>query len=782
MGILEFFGALVKHGVSSSSIQADFKSKLPVNHFFLDFNSIVHVSSQKILAEVNTFYKLLLKTLFHGKPFNHLVIKELFVRFKIPVEVQSKFIQGMKLEDLNQYFHEFFTAEVMDKLIITLVVNTVFKLVRTYCLNNEIKTLMMAIDGVPSKAKMLEQKQRRYLGAIIEEYKSKLLEKYKEYLTGLENYPYVAEKNAVRWSRGKITPGTAFMNKLCGYLKHPKVMSKLKANRPHIKIILTDMYEVGEAEKKIVNYINKYLAGSKDTVMVYSPDADVILLCMLLKLEHVLMLRHNQQTSKSENVYDLINIESLKNNIGYYINNHPDHKKSQFDSEKINNDLVCISTLFGNDFVPKIETLNVKRSFQKILDAYITVLFQSKSKDPYLVRRTPKRLELNFEFLKTILEKLIPEENDYIKNYRLYTTYTKAGLIKNTFEHLDVNEHNVVAIVTEFRKQYENLKHLIKNNGNYRTFSDNDQFMTSLKRCINISNDGQIVNTIYLSNDELVDLLKQFYKKKKDFPRLTINLDVFSTSITDRFHAEKAKELNNYEKEVYQFNNMLDQYKTKLNAIPLDLSSELAIGKYYQRYFRVIPQKDKELTPEGYDLMEEYVEGLIWVFNYYFNDVTYINYWFYPHERSPLLKHILMYIKRIDQKKIDLIQNNLSRYQVAKLQDYFNPVEQLIYVSPLTEGVISTVPVNYRQLLRNIPANSYMSSYFVDIHEIVDELWREYICNEVDCRGMPYLSKCLLERFKRNTREEDQLFLKEIRTVKPTEVSKNRSKMAILPY
>ena len=30
-----------------------------------------------------------------------------------------------------------------------------------------------------------------------------------------------------------------------------------------MEIIISDMYEVGEGEKKIVNYVNKYLANTK---------------------------------------------------------------------------------------------------------------------------------------------------------------------------------------------------------------------------------------------------------------------------------------------------------------------------------------------------------------------------------------------------------------------------------------------------------------------------------------------------------------------------------------
>jgi len=94
-------------------------------------------------------------------------------------------------------FDEHFTDKVLDKLIITLVINTVLHIIRTYCENKSIETLMLAIDGVPSKGKMVEQKQRRYLGAITEEYEKKILHKYRDYLLAQPDYVYLATDSGI---------------------------------------------------------------------------------------------------------------------------------------------------------------------------------------------------------------------------------------------------------------------------------------------------------------------------------------------------------------------------------------------------------------------------------------------------------------------------------------------------------------------------------------------------------------------------------------------------------
>jgi len=49
------------------------------------------------------------------------------------------------------------------------------------------------------------------------------------------------------------------MHKLVNYLKSEKIQEKLKINRPKMNIIISDMYEVGEGERKLlIMLINIY--------------------------------------------------------------------------------------------------------------------------------------------------------------------------------------------------------------------------------------------------------------------------------------------------------------------------------------------------------------------------------------------------------------------------------------------------------------------------------------------------------------------------------------------
>ena len=791
MGILEFFNSLVKHDITASAIKVDYKERSDIHHLLFDFNSIIHVSSQKVNADIDSFMKQILKHLYQNRSMNTPLLTKQFDRYKMQ-HIQKKIVENMDPDKVIDLFHEHFTTKVMDKLVITLVINTVLYIIRTYCHNTSIKTIVIAIDGVPSKAKMLEQRQRRYLGTIIESYKTKILAQYKDYLLERDDYVYVATKRAVRWSRNNITPGTAFMHKLVSYLSDAKIQDKLRVNRPQMKIVISDMYQIGEGEKKIVNYVNKYLKNTSDNIMVYSPDADMILLCILLPATSVYVLRYDQQSF----YYDLIDVTALKTNISYYINNHPSYAKTNFNINRINYDLVCINSLFGNDFVPKIETINVKRGFQNILDAYLkTLLFlKTDTKQLYLVEVVESTYHLNFVFLKNIIKFLLPLEQDFIKYNNLYNIYINAGQIKNVFDYMEINEENIVSVYHQFRGDYEQLKHAIKSNGNYARFLADDQFMTSLKRSINIRIDNNAVTTSYLSNKEIIKLLQTYYHKYRDFPRLNINLNTYSRHIDDPYYKKDIEGFNRYQKEVFKFEKMLDDYQYKFNAQPLNLTKN-KVDQYYETYFDIklyggsnritrVPRITRvtrtkggsNLTKGAAQIMHDYLEGLVWVFNYYFNDASYINIWYYPHERAPLLQHLYAYCNGIDDTYLEKILGSLDKYHVTKLASYFNPIEQLIYVSPLTKiNMLDILPANYREYLMSDKLDPFLVTFFADIKDIVNRLWSEKKSTDVDCHGALYFNKCLIKSIHKPSETDDETFLQAIRKVKPTAVSIRRS-------
>jgi hypothetical protein len=223
----------------------------------------------------------------------------------------------------------------------------------------------------------------------------------------------------------------------------------------------------------------------------------------------------------------------------------------------------------------------------------------------------------------------------------------------------------------------------------------------------------------------------------------------------------------------------LDEYYYKFNAQPLNLGPA-KIDEYYQNYFGVrIYEHPGKLSPGVQRILQEYLTGLVWVFDYYFNSGEYINYWYYTHERAPLIQHIWEYLD--GYKNFEEIHENLQSYKVVQLTDYFNPLEQLVYVSPLTPEILELLPENYRKYLSSkLPQE--IRNIVVDVKSLINLLWHEKVSREIDCHSIIFLNKCSLAKMNRPDREQDRLFLERLRSIPSTPNSRMLSQNQLPPF
>lgn len=713
MGIIEFFGTLVRNKITSNAITTDFNKQIEINHFLIDFNSMVHTSSQKIIKDINNIFSIYLKAIYNKNKLNLLLI----TKYDVKLEVKK----DMSVDDFIIEFHDKFDNNKLDELIIKETITQLYELFNTFFKKDDLQTILLAIDGVPSKGKLIEQKQRRYMAEIIFEYKKKLFKKNKEYLKKLPNYEYYAEKYAIIWWKTNITPGTLFMDKLYNTLNSLHVKKQIKSYFPNLKTYeISSMYEVGEGEKKIVNYVKKKLNETNDSVMVYSPDADVILLTLLLPVDKCYMLKYDPQNTK----FDLINQKLLRENIGMYFDN-------KIDNKCLIKDIVGLITIFGNDFVPNIETLNVKEGFRILLDKYI-IVYNELNK--YLISEKDKKHHFNLDFLTKIFKELLKEEYHFLKYKSMYNKYLSYPKIRYVFGYDDITEDTITELVRDFHKEYNELQIAIRNNGKFT----NTEFLNRLKRGLDIA----------ITDNSILESLKKYYLETNEFPKLNFNLNTKTHSIHDNRYKMKIKEMNEHQKESFQFENMLDEYYEKLNNTPLEFDN------YYE-------DMDMEKA------LSKYLEGLLWVVDYYFDSKAYVGTWYYPYERAPLLKDIVNYLSKL--QKIDV---DLKKYEVSDLDDYFNPIEQLIYVSPL-----SNIPEEFEILKEN----DFFKDNFIDCKKIAKELFNGNT-NIIDCHSKPYLNKCIIKTMKRLNRKQDKEFLKIVRTIETTKKIKLLSKNSFPHY
>ncbi|PLW15175.1 hypothetical protein PCANC_12861 [Puccinia coronata f. sp. avenae] len=184
------------------------------------------------------------------------------------------------------------------------------------------KLLMIAIDGVAPRAKMNQQRSRRFRAAqeakVKEEEKQALIEEYTQLGKELPE-DYKTDKKA--WDSNAITPGTPFMTLLTESLRY-WIVYKMNTDKgwSQIQVILSDASVPGEGEHKIMDFVRRqrtqpsYDPNTKH--VIYGLDADLIMLSLATHEPHFKVLR--------EDVF-----ADQKKGKGCYTCGQPGHHSSQ---------------------------------------------------------------------------------------------------------------------------------------------------------------------------------------------------------------------------------------------------------------------------------------------------------------------------------------------------------------------------------------------------------------------------------------------------------------------
>ena len=232
----------------------------------------------------------------------------------------------------------------------------------------------IAVDGVAPRAKIQQQRRRRYMSA----YKNKLINDFKN-VNGIP----VSD-----WDSNCITPGTQFMKSLDAYL------------REHLsgpKVIISGHEEEGEGEHKIFKYLRQ--EGGNLINVIYGLDADLIMLSLNTD-ESIYLMRESNEFKRNDTPYKFMVINALKAQVA-----------KELDSNSIY-DYIFLCFFLGNDFLPNITFLKIREGAIDILcDIYRKVY--SEIKETLVYKHST--FHINHKFLNRFLELLSKIEDDGLR-------------------------------------------------------------------------------------------------------------------------------------------------------------------------------------------------------------------------------------------------------------------------------------------------------------------------------------------------------------------------------
>lgn len=274
------------------------------------------------------------------------------------------------------------------------------------------EVLYVAIDGVAPIGKILQQRQRRYRYLFDRTMKISNEEKIQETKFNVKSNGVLEPEIPI--SSIELTPGTDYMERIHKCME--RFMGKL-ANRG-IKYIYSSYHEEGEGEHKLLQYIRKNISKD-DGIIIYGLDADLLFLSLGIGISHNVFIMREQQVFNNKEVdlddypdYNYVEIQELHKLIGNLNISTPD--------------FIVLCYLIGNDFLPSMLTLDVKKGgIDKIIRAFQNVISnfniplkdeQGMITDKLVVITEKGDYDLNHDFMFELMKELAWTEKYIWKN------------------------------------------------------------------------------------------------------------------------------------------------------------------------------------------------------------------------------------------------------------------------------------------------------------------------------------------------------------------------------
>ena len=299
------------------------------------------------------------------------------------------------------------------------------------------KLLYIAMDGTVPVSKMIKQRSRRYKAIIEQNYKKELEAKYSVKII------------KTKWSTSSISPGTVFMSNLSKTIVQNIKNGYFSGHNKKLQIIFSSDMIPEEGEHKIMEHIrslnlleqkqnslddgsidlNSYFKNSSsETTVIYSPDADLIVLCSMLSKKSMYIMRHSDDIEKGLSIpYVFLNIDAVNNAFFNEIYNDTSTGVTlQSNIKRYLLDYSFLTFLCGNDHVVHSSFLKIKDGGLELLISIYKMFKNHEEYDIFLINNDNT---INLEYFIKIIKELARVSESFLQKSQQKRDRVRKGLL-----------------------------------------------------------------------------------------------------------------------------------------------------------------------------------------------------------------------------------------------------------------------------------------------------------------------------------------------------------------
>ncbi|OAA46260.1 5'-3' exoribonuclease 2 [Metarhizium rileyi] len=552
------------------------------------------------------------------------------------------------------------------------------------------KLLMIAVDGVAPRAKMNQQRSRRFRSAQDakekEENKEELLKLVKQQNGGVLPANHLESVAKKVFDNNSITPGTPFMDILAASLRY---WCQYKLNTDpawaKMKVLISDATVPGEGEHKIMSFIRSQRASPEydpnTRHVIYGLDADLIMLGLATHEPHFRVLRedvffqegkaricqlcgqkgHDARNCRGEVKEKTGDIEeksgnfTLKPFIWLHVSVLREYLAAElavpglpfrFDLERAIDDWVFMCCFVGNDFLPHLPALEIR---EHGIDTLTTIWRENLATMGGYVTKDG---HIDLKRAQRILDGLAKQEDAIFKRRKEQEDRREANAKRRKLQHEQSSYPGSRRATAEVRK--DGHHDLSQGLPIYPISSYVKESPRDITHDMVVNKSS--VKNANIANKDAAALIKDQIRAAKRHGPVSTELEVSSSLLLGKRKAEPSTGMGT--------DNDNTRHPTPAEEVidKVRLWEDGYADRYYQQKFN---RKPDDISFR-HRVARAYVEGLAWVLLYYFQGCPSWE-WYYPYHYAPFAA---------DFKDVVNMEIVFEKGRVSK------PFEQLMSVLP----------------------------------------------------------------------------------------------------